>query len=251
MVTQSLGLRDLCSVACASHDLAQMMHRMMLEQRTLHLRSTDDTSFPAAAFVATRLRSVETVHVGGAPSPTTTVAFSELRRRASSEHAGEAVLLPPRLSAAAALFFGAALAASSAEVQVSDGRRICLRALRSRKRVRLRGEHGVRGLCDADIACLLGALSLNASLEELDLCGNPGPSSEAVVRALSSALPHAKLRHHRPLELLGRVVRAAVDLPRPRLVGWLEPWADGRAAAGAEDADEYVLAHVERRSLQS
>ena len=87
------------------------------------------------------------------------------------------------------------------------------------------------GLGDADLAALLGALSLNPTLEELDLCANPAPVSPWITTALADATRRDRvlIRHHRLLELPG-VVRAAPSLEMAllrglALPGWLAPHA--------------------------
>ena len=103
------------------------------------------------------------------------------------------------------------------------------------------------GLRDAELAALLGALSLNTRLTELDLCANPAPRGMVVLQALGDALPraHAILRHHRALAELPGVVRAAPSLAMAlmrgvALPGWLAP----HAAEGRAERDEYCL-HVQ------
>jgi hypothetical protein len=95
---------------------------------------------------------------------------------------------------------------------------------------------GEAGLSDVDLAAVLGAISLNMQLEELDLCANPAPASPWAVRALADATRRASvlIRHHRILALPG-VVKAAPSLEAAllrglALPGWLAPYASGEPA---------------------
>ena len=90
----------------------------------------------------------------------------------------------------AALFLGAALSARDVMLKMSSGFRIALTPLRTRDRINL----ARRGLKDSDMAALLGALSLNSFLRELDLSGNPAPAREGIKAAMIYALPWTLLR---------------------------------------------------------
>ena len=123
--------------------------------------------------------------------------------------------------------------------------------------VRLRGARATLGLSDADLAALLGALSLNTQLEELDLCANPAPSSEWASRALADATRRERvaIRHHRTLPLPG-VVRAAPSLQMALMRGitlpsWLAPHAAGDPSASPRAHEEYCLPVPVRLAAES
>lgn len=95
-----------------------------------------------------------------------------------------------------ALFLGCLLAGGEQTIRVSSGSCVRLPPLRSRERLNL----ARRGLQDADLAALLGALSLNQCLKELDLGGNTAPSGSHVKAAMVQALPWQLLRAYRELQ---------------------------------------------------
>ena len=92
----------------------------------------------------------------------------------------------------AALFLGAVLSGGEHTLRMSSGCCVALPPLRTRDRINL----AQRGLKDSDLAALLGALSLNSFLKELDLHGNPAPAREGIKAAMVAALPWALLRAH-------------------------------------------------------
>jgi hypothetical protein len=79
---------------------------------------------------------------------------------------------------------------------MSSGCLVALPPLRTRDRINL----SQRGLKDSDLGALLGALSLNPYLKELDLHGNPAPARECVKTAMVVALPWTLLREHGTVE---------------------------------------------------
>jgi hypothetical protein len=227
VIEQHLSLVEKRTLACVSHSFYDAMRRSFDSLQKLKLCRTE-VQMESAAFIALRLPSLRYIILGSECSGTELIEIAQIRRGSSVRR------LPPHLSSEAALLFGAAIVQSNADtILVSDGRRICLNALRHSTCVRLRGMRGTQGLTDADLASLLCSLHLNRSLREVDLCANPAPSSMTVLRALHEALPHTKIRHHRSLAL-GRTIRAAVQLPCNRLLpSWLETHA-------ADDDGDYV-----------
>ncbi len=99
-----------------------------------------------------------------------------------------------QLSFEAALFLGAALSGGEHTLRLSSDNCVALPPLRTRERVNL----AHRQLCDKDLAVLLGALSLNQHLKELDLNEPRGPNgamfSSNLRAAMVAALPWPLLR---------------------------------------------------------
>ena len=73
---------------------------------------------------------------------------------------------------------------------MSSGHCVSMPPLRTRDRINLSG----RSLTDSDLGALLGALSLNSYLKELDLSGNPAPSKGGIKAAMIASLPWPLLR---------------------------------------------------------
>jgi len=235
---EQLGLRDLQVVGLASRALRESMRLLTSSATGLRALSPRDATFATAAFVA-RQPTLRWLAVMGAPA----VDLASFRALAAE---GRPVSVG-HLDKESALFVGAVLASSDCTLVTTDGRHVSLRALRESVCVRLRGERGETGLCDPDLAALLGAISRNARLEELDLCENPAPTCAWTTRALADATRRARtrIRHHRQLELPG-VVRLAPNLPpalpRP---SWLAPYASAEPQQ-LEEAGEYCVGPAAR-----
>ena len=236
IVLNSLGLRDAQALCLVSHAFRQLMRRLFATATSLNVVSPHDASFATAAFVARQLPALSRLVIFGNHC----IDLPSFRALAAS---GRPILVG-HLDKESALFVGAILASWNCTLVTSDARRISLRSLRGCTCVRLRGVRGVVGLGDADLASLLGALSLNPVLEELDLCANPAPVSEWITTALADATRRDRvlIRHHRVLELPG-IVRAAPSLESAlmrgvALPGWLAPHA---AAESLPERPEYCL----------
>ena len=96
-----------------------------------------------------------------------------------------------KLGFEAALFLGAAISGGYQTLRLSNNSCVLLAPLRTRERINLFS----RELRDSDLAALLGALSLNAHIKELNIAGNPAPVGNSLRAAMVQALPWPLLRH--------------------------------------------------------
>ena len=163
----------------------------------------EDASFENAAFVG-RLPNLRTLEVEGeAFLPGGVLDFGRLR--------GLKRIAVGGLSFESCLFLGAALSGGEHTLRMSSGHCVALPPLRSRERINLNN----KGLKDGDLAVLLGALSLNRFLRELDLFGNPAPAKDGVKAAMVQSLPWELLRNHslRPGALLDGCKEESLLLP--------------------------------------
>ena len=140
----------------------------------------EDATFDNAAFVG-RLPRLGTLHVQGETFLSDGIDLHKLR---SLDR-----ITVGQLSFEASLFVGAVLSGGEHTLRLSGGTCVALHPLRTRERLNLT-HHQLR---DKDLAVLLGALSLNPQLLELDLRGNNAPSCRVVKVAMISALPWALL----------------------------------------------------------
>jgi hypothetical protein len=125
------------------------------------IRVESETSLPGGLLEVQRLRGIQRIKIGG-------------------------------LKFASALFLGAALAKGDHVIRLSEGSLVALEPLRTRVRVNIgKTRAAERLLTDADLAFLLGALSKNGNLQELDVSGvlSYGRNAEGLARALRAALP--------------------------------------------------------------
>ena len=145
----------------------------------------EDATFDNAAFVG-RLPRLGTLHVQGEAFLSDGVDLNKLRSLNR--------IATGSLSFEAALFVGAALSGGEHTLRLSSGACVALPPLRTRERVNL----AHRQLRDKDLAVLLGALSLNQQLKELDL--NEPRGANAIMytsnlrAAMVAALPWPLLR---------------------------------------------------------
>ena len=240
IVLQHLGLRDAQAVSLTCKACQHSVLSLVSQATCVHAHAPRDATFAAAAWVARQMPNLRRLVILGIHSLDICIDLASFRSLADS---GRPILIG-HLNKESALFVGAVLASRECTFVTSDSRRIALRALRESACVRLRGVRGTIGLGDADLAALLGAISLNGKLEELDLCANPAPTSQWVAHALNCATRRERclIRHHRRLTLPG-VVRAAPSLEMAlmrglALPGWLAPHASGEAS---RQGREYCL----------
>ena len=145
----------------------------------------EDATFDNAAFVG-RLPRLGTLHVQGESFLSDGIDLNKLRSLNR--------IATGSLSFEAALFVGAALSGGEHTLRLSSGACVALPPLRTRERVNL----AHRQLRDKDLAVLLGALSLNQHLKELDL--NEPRGANAIMytsnlrAAMVAALPWPLLR---------------------------------------------------------
>lgn len=242
IVLSYLGLRDAIVLSLVSRGCHASILSILSQATYFFAFAPRDTTFAAAALVARRMPMLRRLVVHGVVD--ISIDISSFRDLAAS---GRPILIG-HLNKECALFIGAVLASYECTFVTSDSRRIALPALRDATCVRLRGVRGSIGLGDTDLAALLGALSLNRGLHELDLCANPAPCSAWIVQQLSASLHHERLviRHHRILDLAG-VCRAAPSfesslLRGVALPGWLAPHASsGASATGEANSTHYCL----------
>jgi len=145
----------------------------------------EDATFDNAAFVG-RLPRLGTLHVQGESFLSDGIDLNKLRSLNR--------IATGSLSFEAALFVGAALSGGEHTLRLSSGACVALPPLRTRERVNL----AHRQLRDMDLAVLLGALSLNQHLKELDLNEPRGVSAITYTSnlraAMVAALPWPLLR---------------------------------------------------------
>ena len=146
--------------------------------------SIEDATFNNAAFVG-RLPNLERLHVQGETSLPRGLDLKYLR---SLDR-----ITINRLGFEAALFLGAAISGGYQTLRLSNNSCVLLAPLRTRERINLSS----RELRDSDLAALLGALSLNAHIKELNIAGNPAPVGNSLRAAMVQALPW--LLRHEPL----------------------------------------------------
>jgi hypothetical protein len=176
------ALRSKRAMACTCDALRTTMYAE-LHAPTLSLR-IEDATYENAAFVA-RLPQLGKLRMQGEAEPLDLTRLRTLNRVAVGH-----------LSFEAAIFRGAVLGGGEHSVRVSSGHVINLQPLRTRERVNLAG----RQLRDQDLACLLGALSLNRCLKELDLLNNHAPEGNPAKVAMLQALPWPWLRKYKSLK---------------------------------------------------
>ena len=154
-----------------------------LHREVLHVR-IEDATFDNAAFVG-RLPNLATLHVQGELFLRDGIDLRKLRALPR--------IAVGKLGFEAALFLGAALSGGEHIMRLSSDACVALPPLRTRERVNLLH----RQLKGPDLAVLLGALSLNRHLKELEIqCAQRGEPYEANVRAaMVGALPWPLLRH--------------------------------------------------------
>ena len=178
--TMSLHAKRAACCACYTlrKHLTEDLHR-----EVLHVR-IEDATFDNAAFVG-RLPNLATLHVQGEMFLRDGIDLRKLRALPR--------IAVGKLGFEAALFLGAALSGGEHVVRLSSDACVALPPLRTRERVNL----VQRQLKGQDLAVLLGALSLNRHLKELDIpCAQRGEPYEANVRAaMVGALPWPLLRH--------------------------------------------------------
>ena len=163
-----------CSSLCAI--LSAHLHAPELWVRI------EDATFDNAAYVG-RLPNLQRLHVQGEVSQPNGMDLAKLRRT-------ERINIS-ELGFEAALFLGAALSGGDHSLRLSRNSSILLPPLRTNERINLFG----RGLQDADLAALLGALSLNQTLKEFNINSNPAPVSNGLRAAMVQALPWQVLRN--------------------------------------------------------
>ena len=145
----------------------------------------EDANLHNAAFVA-RLPRLGTLHVQGETFLSDGIDLNKLRSLNR--------IAVGQLSFEASLFVGAVLSGGEHTLRLSGGACVALHPLRTRERVTLT-HHQLR---DKDLAVLLGALSLNQQLKELDL--NEPRGANAIMytsnlrAAMVAALPWPLLR---------------------------------------------------------
>ena len=201
-IEHPIGMRNMQALSLVSRGLQAGVRSLLSTATVARLHGPTDFSFATAAFVARRLPAVRRIVTEG--SDVDFARIREGRRRRGR--------LRRRLWRGGLTRWHAPRGHTKRTALVaSDGRKLSLRALRESRRVRLRGVRGVHGLHDADLASLLGALSLNTHLDELCLCANPAPNESWAVDALAAAVRRERvlIRHHRILGLPG-IVRAAL-----------------------------------------
>lgn len=239
-----LELPDLLILAQSCRALRARVLMSRAQQAELSVSETDLTSVSKAAHISRlhpALRRLRVRTVNGDAVVVDLEALRALRPAGTVSLQGLAATHGPTAVAATALFAGMLIAGSDMTVRTQCGRHVPLRACRDNGVVRIRG-----GLCDGDLALLLGALSHSHHLRELDLCGGSALDADTgcgrlLLGALGEALrPGCILRHHRRLPLPNAIaVRAAAPLtpgvPRP---SWLEAYAD-------ELEGDYVHCHGE------
>ena len=243
-IEHPIGMRNMQALSLVSRGLQVGVRSLLSTATVARLHGPTDFSFATAAFVTRRLPAVRRIVTEGSD-----VDVARIRERAA---AGEDVCVAD--FGEAALLVGTLLAAtiSDGTLVMSDGRKLSLRALRESRRVRLRGVRGVHGLHDADLASLLGALSLNTHLDELCLCANPAPNESWAVDALAAAVRRERvlIRHHRILGLPG-IVRAALRPPPSGAAtpSWLVTHGseEKRMHADEEQGEEYAVPLTEVR----
>ena len=236
LIDQRLTLHEAVRLSVCSWDLSSAVSSHFAEKSVLRI-APEDATFHAAAYAIRKMPAISTLHVQTSSRTTMAVDLDALRSSSSAAVMQLPLALPPE----AALFAGAILARRlDARVRVSDGRCIVLAALHQSSCIRLRGERGKHGLTDSDITCLLGCMSLNPRLKEIDLCGNPGPTADCavVLRAIRDALPSVIVRHHRRLDGLGGIIRAAVELPRHSSA------CSHAAVHGVPERPTWLMSHV-------
>ena len=116
----------------------------------------EDATFENAAFVG-RLPNLERLHVQGETSLPHGLDLKYLR--------GLDRITINKLGFEAALFLGAAISGGYQSLRLSNNSCVLLAPLRTRERINLFN----RELRDSDLAALLGALSLNLHIKELNI----------------------------------------------------------------------------------
>lgn len=187
-----MSLASKRAAACASSGLCAHLSAH-LHAATLAVR-IEDATFENAAFVG-RLPNLQRLYVQGEASQPDGLHLVHLRTLDR--------IAIDKLGFEAALFLGAALSGGEHSFRMSTGTSVLLPPLRTRERINLFG----RGLTDSDLAALLGALSLNLALKELNINNNPAPTSNGLRAAMVQALPWEVLRHQ-PCIKIGNLLQA-------------------------------------------
>ena len=164
-----LSVDDMRVLSLASHSSGALLQSLAT---TVTITEGDDAIFQNAVFVS-RLSALSKLHVRHSRQAsgaylTTIVDVAQLRTLGPAD----CLRILPTCTTAVAMLVGALVATLDISLVTRCGRRVPLRACRECATIRLRGSSDERGLVDADLAALLGALRLNARLEELDLCGS-------------------------------------------------------------------------------
>jgi len=173
----SLASKRAAACACASLCCQVAVH---LHAHTLSVR-IEDATFDNAAFVG-RLPNLRRLHVQGETSLPDGLNLAHLRTLDR--------ITINKLGFESALFLGAAISGGYHSLRLSNGSCVLLPPLRTRERINLYS----RELRDSDLAALLGALSLNTCLKELNISGNPAPVGNGLRAAMVQALPWHLLR---------------------------------------------------------
>ena len=168
-----------CACSCLCSHIAAHVHAASLAVRI------EDATFENAAFVG-RLPNLERLHVQGETSLPRGLDLKHLR--------GRDWITINKLGFEAALFLGAAISGGNHALRLSNNSCVLLASLRTRERINLIN----RVTSDSDLAALLGALSLNFHLKELNInkLGNPELThGNGLQAAMVQALPWHLLRH--------------------------------------------------------